>query len=124
MIVADSDVLIDFLRNGGAAPRVMELLKKGVLCTTAISAFELQSGISSKKALKSALDLLAAVKIFPLDDAAAKIAAEIYRELSGQGQGIGMGDSLIAGICCSNDLPILTRNLKHFDRVEGLVIAS
>ena len=36
------------------------------------------------------------------------------------GQPIGMGDSLIAGIPLSHDLPLFTRNLKHFQKVEGL----
>jgi predicted nucleic acid-binding protein len=31
-----------------------------------------------------------------------------------------MADSLIAGIALVNDLSLLTRNRKHFERIEGL----
>jgi predicted nucleic acid-binding protein len=40
-IVADSDVLIDFLRGKEASTQVAEALEAGKLVTTAISAFEL-----------------------------------------------------------------------------------
>ncbi len=33
---------------------------------------------------------------------------------------IGLADRLQAGICLNFDLPLATRNRKHFDRVEGL----
>ena len=36
---------------------------------------------------------------------------------------IGMADSLIAGIALTADLALLTRNRRHFERVEGLMLA-
>jgi predicted nucleic acid-binding protein len=35
-----------------------------------------------------------------------------------------MADSLIAGIAIANDLELLTRNRKHFAKVEGLRLVS
>jgi len=35
-----------------------------------------------------------------------------------------MADSLIAGIVLTPDAILLTRNRKHFERVEGLKLAS
>ena len=35
-----------------------------------------------------------------------------------------MGDSLIAGIVLANDLVLLTRHRRHFERVEGLVLSG
>ena len=37
-----------------------------------------------------------------------------------EGQPIGMGDSLIAGIVLANDGVLWTRNRRHFERVAGL----
>jgi predicted nucleic acid-binding protein len=37
---------------------------------------------------------------------------------------IGLADILSAGICLSNNLPLLTRNVEHFNRVEGLRLVS
>ena len=41
MIIADSDVLIDFLRGKGIADRIAHEVKTGGLHTTAVSAGEL-----------------------------------------------------------------------------------
>src|SRR5260370_421628 len=55
-----------------------------------------------------------------LDVAAAGRAADIRRDLERKGVGIGMADSLIAGIVLHVGGTLLTRNLRHFQRVEGL----
>ena len=48
--IADTDVLIDFLRNRGDEAKRIELeLKTGRLCTTVASAFELWVGAKSQK---------------------------------------------------------------------------
>jgi predicted nucleic acid-binding protein len=35
-----------------------------------------------------------------------------------------MADSLIAGIALANDLPLLTRNRSHFERVPDLKLVD
>jgi predicted nucleic acid-binding protein len=44
--------------------------------------------------------------------------------LERDGVGIGMGDSLIAGIVLVHDGILLTRNRRHFERVPGLTLGS
>ena len=123
MIVADSDVLIDALRGKGpAADHVRRMLTAGRLATTAVSAFELHSGARSDRQRQSVDRLLGALPILPLDPEAAQAAAEVRRELEAQGQGIGMADYLIAGICVARGAAILTGNRRHFERVAGLEI--
>jgi tRNA(fMet)-specific endonuclease VapC len=48
------------------------------------------------------------------------MAAEVRQRLARGGISIGMADSLIAGIALVSNLPLLTRNRKHFENVEGL----
>jgi predicted nucleic acid-binding protein len=62
--------------------------------------------------------------VLPLDRAAAEKAAEVRRKLDHTGQPIGMGDSLIAGIALTHNLPLLTRNRKHFERVANLKLVD
>ena len=121
MIVADTDVLIDFL--GGhepAAARIALELERGDLRTTAITRFELLSGARGSKQEEKILELLGVVGTLPLDAAAADRAASVRRALDGKGTGIGMADSLIAGIVLLADGILLTRNRDHFKRVDGL----
>ncbi len=125
MIVADSDVLIDALRGREpGARRVAEGLEAGTLATTAVSTFELLSGARSSKQRKVVEAMLAALPVLPLDQKAGEAAASLRLELEGQGQGIGMADYLIAGICVSRSASLLTRNRKHFQRIQALAFAE
>ena len=125
MIVADSDVLIDYLRRrqpGAAA--VAEALRRGQLHTTILNCFELLAGAQSSQLEESVLALLESLSILPLDFEAARKAAEISRELDRLGVGIGMGDILIAGIVLAQGGTLLTRNRRHFERIPGLPLAE
>ena len=124
MIVADSDVLIDFLRGAGEADRISTELKTGGLATTVISAFELWTGVRSAKQSAAVETLLEAMTLLPLTPASAKRAAEVRRDLENRKVPIGMADSLIAGICLEHEAILLTRNTKHFERVSGLKLAG
>lgn len=123
MFIADSDVLIDFLRGRGAAARVALELEQG-LATTAISAFELWAGARGGRQERAVEELLAALDVLPLDATSSRRAARVRRALEAQGTTIGMADSLIAGIALERRAVLLTRNVRHFARVEDLSLAS
>lgn len=40
------------------------------------------------------------------------------------GQSIGMADLMIAAVCIANQASLLTRNLKHFQRIATLTLAE
>jgi len=48
----------------------------------------------------------------------------VRRDLEGAGVSIGMADSLIAGIVLEHGGRLLTRNQRHFERVEGLPLVQ
>jgi predicted nucleic acid-binding protein len=123
MIVADTDVLIDYLAGRGEAGTVEKFLARGGIKTTVITRFELLSGARNKKQLARLTQLLVEIPSLPLDDAAADSASEIRRFLDRSGHSIGMTDSLIVGIVTSNGGALLTRNRDHFGRVPGLRMA-
>ena len=121
MILADTDVLIDYL--AGVQPvqdQIAGYAGAEQLQTTAVTCFELLSGVGPGKRGQAVRRLIEALNVLPLDRAAAGRAAEVRRKLDRAGRPIGMGDSLIAGIALAHDLPLLTRNRSHFQRVENL----
>lgn len=125
MIVADSDVLIDFLRgHGDFARRVAIELETGSLGTTAVNAFELRSGARAPRQLKVVETLLEAMTVLPFGDEEASIAAELRRALERQGQPIGMADCMVAAVCIATGGVLLTRHRKHFERVPGLKLGG
>lgn len=124
MIVADTDVLIDFLSGADpGAELVAHHLGHGDLWTTVVSQFELMAGARSEKQEEVIRQLLRALPILPLIEGSAERAAAVRRALTAGGDTIGMADSLIAGIVLHQDATLLTRNRRHFERVEGLHLA-
>lgn len=123
MIVADSDVLIDALRGREPAKsRIALELGSRSLATTSISVFELRSGAKTPQELAKVEILLAPLVVLPLDDEAARAAAEVRQKLEAAGRTIGAADYLIAGICLVRSAILLTRNRAHFERVPGLAL--
>ena len=124
MIVADTDVLIDYLAGiEPGAGRVAYGIESGTLRTTAVTRFELLSGARTVRQEAGIRDLLAAVPTLPLDGEAADRAALVRRELDKTGASVGMADSLIAGIALLHRAELLTRNRKHFERIKELRLA-
>ena len=120
MIIADTDILIDY--TSGVQPitnRIAAYRQAQQLQTTVINSFELLSGAEGKKGDRIRL-LLSATPILLLDQEAAERAAELRRGLERKGEYIGMNDCLIAGIALTHNLPLVTRNRKHFGRVPDL----
>lgn len=46
----------------------------------------------------------------------------LYVALSKAGETSGVKDFLIAGLCISRSVPLITRNTSHFSRIKGLKV--
>jgi tRNA(fMet)-specific endonuclease VapC len=125
LIVADSDVLIDYLNDiNPGADRVEAELRRMNLATTAVSRFEVVSGVRDEKQRRRVEALLESTMTLSLDGAGADRAAGVRRALEKAGRKIGMADSLIAGTVLRHGGTLLTRNRREFDRVTGLHVES
>lgn len=119
LVVIDTDLAIDFLR--GVEPGsgfVLSAFSEGRGRITAVSVFELRAGADFVRKQAHLEPLFAGVLAF--DAMSALLAGEVQLWLDGRGLGIGVKDTMIAGICRRFELPLATRNLRHFERVPGL----
>jgi len=92
---------------------------------TAITLYELKAvGIRSERQERTIAILAKALGVLPFGPKEAEQAAEIWRLLARKGELIGLPDTLIAGICLANGLPLLTRNPDHYKRVPGLEVLA
>ena len=89
----------------------------------AMTAFELRLGTDFIQRSGRIGQLLSA-RTLPLDHAAALIAGEVYVRLRALGLEIGVKDTLVAGVCLRFDLPLATRNVRHFGSIEGLQLVT
>ncbi len=63
-------------------------------------------------------DIQANYEIIQYDNHAAWIHADIRSRLKEQGIGIDFQDSQIASIAVSNNMVLVTRNIKHFESIQ------
>jgi tRNA(fMet)-specific endonuclease VapC len=62
----------------------------------------------------------AILQFLPFDLDSAKMTATVQNELREKGEEIGLPDTLIAGICIANSIPLLTNNYDHYSRIKNL----
>lgn len=124
VVVADTDVVIDFLRGAEpGATLVRALLQEGRLRFTPVTAFELRRGADFVPRRDLLMQLLTR-RTYPLDLESALRAGELAAVLKAQGREIGPADALQAGFCLRHGVPLATRNRRHFDQVEGLQLVD
>lgn len=119
IVLADSDVLIDYL-NGRGKTRVIEAIVDQRVVASAISRFEVLRGAVDQHSRSRALELFDNMPQLPLDIDAVDHAVAVHLHLRRLGMALEARDTLIAGTAIANGLPLFTRNRKHFERIPGL----
>lgn len=128
-MILDSSFLIDLLRNpeGNAKQKAEELDNKfEIKCISSISALELWRGAlqstNSEKERKKVEEFLQSLLVYPVGLGEAKKAAEIEVDLLKRGELIDWEDILIAGTALVHNMPIVTKNVKHFSKISGVLV--
>lgn len=125
MFVLDSDICVDLHRGHGPSIDLVDRLEsQGPLAVTAITVHELVQGI------RAAADperenlvlqrLLSAFDVLEFNGASGWIAGRVSAELIASGKPIGDLDTMIAACAIAHGGLLVTRNVKHFQRVPGI----
>lgn len=69
-------------------------------------------------------DVLDLFGILDCPRASIRKSAEIHAKLSRIGNSLDVKDILVAGTCIYFNLPLLTRNIKHFRRIKELLLVD
>ena len=126
MACFDTDFLIDLDRkNREAMSKIEELASHGELAsTTIINVAEYYGGAfqsgKKKNAVENARQYLKDFSILMLDEQSALLWGKLHVEL--KSNTIGDRDLFIAAIALSNNETLITRNAKHYGRVQALTL--
>lgn len=123
MILLDTSAAIHLLR--GELPDLP--LHEETLAVSVLVEMELMLGAlheGKAKEAKRVEAFLQQVRVFEFDSSAARKSAEVLAGLWAKGKPISDIDTQIAGHALSLGFPLLTNNVKHFSRVEGLVVLA
>lgn len=122
----DTDVVVDHIRGKNII--ALKVAKMGVAISI-ISLGELLYGAYKSNHLsKGLLEIentiqLLSIRIQDLDRQVMEDFAQIKTDLEKKGQRLEDFDILIAATAKANSLKLVTKNLKHFQRIPGLEVA-
>lgn len=129
-MIVDTDVLIDVMQDGDRAKRKIRTLEERQvpLRISAVSQFELYHSVervnNSTERRRRIENVLETKPVYSADSAVMKKAGRIDGRLTADGQAIGIGDTIIGATALVHEEPVLTRNVDHFERIDGLDIES
>ncbi len=124
----DTDWLIDHLNGVEKVKAKLEVLAPEGLAISIVSLAEIYEGIFySRDPQKSASTLesfLPGISVLSINEDICRIFGRQRGSLRRQGKTIGDLDFFIASTCLYYNLTLLTNNVSHFERIEGLRIIS
>lgn len=124
-ILIDTSVVIEHLRKQNRRKSILyRIADDYALYTSTIVEFELYAGTTDRQKRHDVQDILSWCTILPFTSDVAAIGGALYRELKATNQLIEIRDIFIAATALTYSLPLMTLNLGHFDRVEGLQLLS
>ena len=127
----DTNVLSEVIRkepNPGVVQRLRDVGPRDVV-TSVVCVAELRHGAArvahgARLWQRIASEVLSRVGILPLGEAEALRAGDLLATLEAEGSPIGIEDVWIGATAIENRLIVVTRNLKHFRRIQGLACES
>jgi predicted nucleic acid-binding protein len=127
----DTNVLSELLKKR-PDPGVLERLSRTPredLATSSVCVFELRYGAARRPdggALwnRIAGEVLPRIQILTLGSEEAERAGDLLAKLHSRGEPIGLEDVLIGATALAHGFVVATRNVRHFDRIDGLIVEN
>src|SRR3989338_1532298 len=123
MVLLDSDILIDYLRRYPPALAFFKDLDLKEAAISTITHMELIRGCKKKVHAQTVDKLVKNFKSIAITPAISQKTIKIYRNHKWQTH-LEIGDAFIAATALTNKVTLLTRNLKHFQALEGLSLVK
>ena len=124
-LLIDTSIIIEHLRKTDKQRSTLYSVPHNIeLFVSTVTLFELQAGATDTSKQQDIKSVLYGMGILPLDESVAMEAGKLYRTLKATNNQMEIRDLFIAATALANKLPVLTLNLKHFQMVRGLRLAS
>ena len=128
-VILDTSLLIEAERQKAEIDKLTENREEEIFGISVITVAELLHGLhradSTKRRLKRSAYVEKIIELFPIyafETSIARIYAELWSDLSKKGIQIGAHDLIIGSTALSLGFSVATRNMRHFERIEGLKI--
>ncbi len=117
----DTSIIIDYLRKKKKQYtkfyRIVDVYR---LYISSVTVFELLAGAKDEQKRRDIDNIIDYLEVLPFTRETAEEAGKIILSLKKNNKIIEAKDLFIAATALSNRLPVMTLNVKHFDRIPGL----
>jgi hypothetical protein len=123
-VLVDSDVLVDVARGHAESIRQLAQLEEtAALAISVVTEMELVVGCRNKDELSGLHHFLRRFVRIPLKPEVGVSAVKLLEQYR-LSQGLLIPDALIAATALVEDLPLVTRNARHYRHVPGLRVTT
>lgn len=120
-VLADTSIIIEHLRKREKTKSALfDAINNYKLFLSSVSIFELFVGATTDNKKKDIEYVLSAFNIVPFTSKIALKSAEIYLSLRSKNQTLEIKDIFIGATGIIYNMPLLTLNIKHFERIPDL----
>ena len=128
MYLLDTDIVIYSLKGHAAVKKNLERNLQAALKISVVTLMELYYGAHKSQKVTSNLGKIKsiedAVEIIPVGRESAEVFALLKSGLEKAGAPLDDFDLILAACALTHDLVLVTNNVKHFRRVEGLKLEN
>jgi len=121
LLVVDTDVLIDYLRDQPQAVAFLESTEQP-LATSVITVAELYAGVRDGEERQRLDGFVAAFDVLTLDSPQPAQRAGLWRRQYGPSHGTGLADALIAACAEAAGATLVTLNRRHFPMLAEVLV--
>lgn len=122
MILVDTDIIIDWLKNDLKTINFLEK-HKAEINISIISVLEVLEGARNKYEMQILAEELSKINTIFLDEQICNLARDLFIAFK-LSTGIGKYDALIAATTIIQNGKLLTHNLKHYQKIPNLKIIT
>lgn len=128
MYLLDTDTVIYSLKGHPTVKINLERHRNAILKISVVTLMELYYGAFKSQKVMSNLGKIKtieeAIEIVPLARESAEVFAMLKANLQKAGTPLDDFDLILAACALAHDLVLVTNNIKHFKRIEGLRLAN
>ena len=126
-MILDTDFLISLLRKRPEAIQKLEQIKESenILFISHVNLWELYTGAYKSHEQEENIERIDKLReffeILPFTETIDRRFGFLQDKLEKEGNPIGVMDTLIACIALEYNLPVVTKNIKHFERTDVII---
>ena len=121
VVLVDTSILIDYYRKTDKEKTIwIGLVRQGYsFAVSAVTKYEIYAGATTNQ-LAFWSNVFNAITVMPLDELSVDTAVTLNSILKKKRKQIDLADLFIAATAVAHNLPFVTLNRKHFERIDTL----